>query len=69
MQWLGKHVPAATDTNATMVQQERRSVFYVVRAEMFITGTVLGNQLVATVLSWKSGCEKMALCVMSGVCN
>jgi hypothetical protein len=33
-QRLGKHVPAATDTNATAVQQERNDVFYVVRAEM-----------------------------------
>jgi hypothetical protein len=34
-QRIDKHVPAATDTNATMVQQQKNSVFYVVRAEMF----------------------------------
>jgi hypothetical protein len=33
-QRLGKHVPPATDTNATMVQQQRNGVSYVVRAEM-----------------------------------
>jgi ribosomal protein L36 len=33
-QWLSKHVPAATDTNATMVQQPRNGVFYVVCAKM-----------------------------------
>jgi hypothetical protein len=33
-QCLGKHVPAATDTNATVVHQQRNGVFYVVHAEM-----------------------------------
>jgi hypothetical protein len=33
-QRLGKHVPAGTDTNVTMVQQQLNGVFYVVRAEM-----------------------------------
>jgi hypothetical protein len=33
-QQLGKHVPVATDTNATVVQQQRSSVFYVVRAKL-----------------------------------
>jgi hypothetical protein len=34
MQRLSKHVPAATDTDATMLQQQMNSVFYVVRAGM-----------------------------------
>jgi hypothetical protein len=29
-QRLGRHVPAATDTHATMVQQHKKCVFYVV---------------------------------------
>jgi hypothetical protein len=33
-QRLGKQVPAATDTNATTVEQQRNGVFYVARAEM-----------------------------------
>jgi hypothetical protein len=33
-QRLGKHVPAATDTNATMVQQQRKGAFYVALTEM-----------------------------------
>jgi hypothetical protein len=32
-QRLGKHVTAATETNATMVQQQRNGVFFVARAE------------------------------------
>jgi hypothetical protein len=39
-QRLGKHVPAATDTNATKVQQQRNYVLYVVRAEMLLPGQV-----------------------------
>jgi hypothetical protein len=33
-QELSKHVSAATDTNETMVQQERNGIFYVDRSEM-----------------------------------
>jgi hypothetical protein len=37
-QRLGKHVPAATDRNARMVQQKRNDVSYVVRAEVLQPG-------------------------------
>jgi hypothetical protein len=37
-QRLGKHVPAARDTNTTMVQQQRISILYVVCAEMLQPG-------------------------------
>jgi hypothetical protein len=29
-----KNAPAATDTNATMIQQQKNGVFYVVRADL-----------------------------------
>jgi hypothetical protein len=34
-QWLGKHFPTATDTNAAVVQQQRK-VFSMVRAEAVV---------------------------------
>jgi hypothetical protein len=37
-QLLCKYVPAATDRNATMVQQERNGVFYAIRADMLLPG-------------------------------
>jgi hypothetical protein len=36
-QWLGKHVPAATDTNITVAQQQRNGVFCVIRASAVAT--------------------------------
>jgi hypothetical protein len=36
-QRLGKHIPAAIDTNTTIVQQQRNGIFY------GLTGAVWGN--------------------------
>jgi hypothetical protein len=37
-QRLGKHVPAGTDTNATMVQQQRNGVFCCPRRDIISRG-------------------------------
>jgi hypothetical protein len=55
-QRLCKHVPAATDTNATMVQQQRNGVFCVVHAEMLYNWDGLGQ-----LVSFKSAQLKVRL--------
>jgi 3-phenylpropionate/cinnamic acid dioxygenase small subunit len=65
-QRLGKQVPETTDTNATMVQQQRNGVLYVVRAEMIEPGW-FGTTSYVQECSVESPAVKGRLCVVSGV--